>query len=46
MSIMRLVARPGRITRGEVRFKDRNITALSEKQMREIRGNDIAMVLQ
>ncbi|HEX7422212.1 MAG TPA: ABC transporter ATP-binding protein [Thermoanaerobaculia bacterium] len=46
MSIMRLVARPGRITGGEVRFKGRDITSLSEKQMREVRGNDIAMVFQ
>ncbi|HEY8712006.1 MAG TPA: ABC transporter ATP-binding protein [Thermoanaerobaculia bacterium] len=46
MSIMRLVARPGKITGGEVRFKGRDISALSERQMREVRGNDIAMVFQ
>lgn len=46
MSIMRLVASPGRITGGEVRFKGRNIASLSEKQMRDVRGNDIAMVFQ
>ncbi|HEX9162713.1 MAG TPA: ABC transporter ATP-binding protein [Thermoanaerobaculia bacterium] len=46
MSIMRLVAPPGRITGGEVRFKGRDLASLSEKQMREVRGNDIAMVFQ
>jgi peptide/nickel transport system ATP-binding protein len=46
MSIMRLVAPPGKITAGEVRFKGRNLAALSENEMREVRGNDIAMVFQ
>jgi oligopeptide/dipeptide ABC transporter ATP-binding protein len=46
MSIMRLVAPPGRITRGEVRFKGRDLTALTEREMRNVRGNDIAMVFQ
>ncbi len=46
MSIMRLVASPGKITGGDVWFKGRDITALSERQMREVRGNDIAMVFQ
>ena len=46
MSIMRLVARPGKITGGEVRFKGRDIATLSEKEMREVRGNDMAMVFQ
>ena len=46
MSIMRLVAPPGKITAGEVRFKGRNLAGLSEREMREVRGNDIAMVFQ
>jgi oligopeptide/dipeptide ABC transporter ATP-binding protein len=46
MSIMRLVAPPGKITAGEVRFKGRNLAALSENDMRNVRGNDIAMVFQ
>ena len=46
MSIMRLVAPPGRITGGEVRFKGRNLAELSEREMRTVRGNDIAMVFQ
>ncbi len=46
MSIMRLVASPGKITAGEIRFKGRDLAALSEREMRNVRGNDIAMVFQ
>src|SRR5436305_9663814 len=46
MSIMRLVASPGKITGGEIRFKGRNLADLSEREMRGVRGNDIAMVFQ
>ncbi len=46
MSIMRLVATPGRITGGEIRFKGRNLADIPEKEMRNVRGNDIAMVFQ
>ena len=46
MSIMRLVAPPGRITGGHVRFKGKDLASLSERDMRKVRGNDIAMVFQ
>ena len=46
MSIMRLVAVPGKITAGEIRFKGRDLASLSERDMRNVRGNDIAMVFQ
>jgi peptide/nickel transport system ATP-binding protein len=46
MSVMRLVAPPGRITGGSIRFKGRDLATLSERGMREVRGNDIAMVFQ
>ena len=46
MSIMRLVAPPGKVTAGQVRFKGRDLAALSEREMREVRGDDIAMVFQ
>jgi peptide/nickel transport system ATP-binding protein len=45
-SIMRLVATPGKITGGEIRFKGKNLADLSEREMRKVRGNDIAMVFQ
>jgi oligopeptide/dipeptide ABC transporter ATP-binding protein len=46
MSIMRLVASPGKITAGEVHFKGKDLASLSERDMRKVRGNDIAMVFQ
>jgi oligopeptide/dipeptide ABC transporter ATP-binding protein len=46
MSIMRLIAPPGKITAGEVRFKGKNLASISERDMRNVRGNDIAMVFQ
>jgi oligopeptide/dipeptide ABC transporter ATP-binding protein len=46
MSIMRLVAPPGRITGGEVRFKGRDLVTISEREMRDVRGDDVAMVFQ
>jgi peptide/nickel transport system ATP-binding protein len=46
MSIMRLVAPPGKITGGEIRFKGLDLASLSERDMRNVRGDDIAMVFQ
>ncbi len=45
-SIMRLVDEPGRIVGGEVLFKGQNLLELTERQMRQIRGNRIAMIFQ
>ena len=45
-SIMRLVPPPGRIVSGTVLFKGVDLLQLSGEQMREIRGNQIAMVFQ
>jgi ABC-type dipeptide/oligopeptide/nickel transport system ATPase component len=46
LSIMRLVAAPGRIVGGEVIFEGRDLLKLSEAEMRAIRGDDIAMIFQ
>jgi peptide/nickel transport system ATP-binding protein len=48
LSIMRLIPRPpGRIMEGSsIRFRDDEIVSATEKRMREIRGNDIAMIFQ
>jgi peptide/nickel transport system ATP-binding protein/oligopeptide transport system ATP-binding protein len=44
---MRLVqSPPGKIDSGSIMFKDQNLLALSEKEMRKIRGNEISMVFQ
>ncbi len=47
LSIMRLLARPaGRIVAGRILFEGRNLLELTEDEMREIRGRDIAMIFQ
>jgi oligopeptide/dipeptide ABC transporter ATP-binding protein len=47
LSVMRLVSEPaGRIVGGEIVFKGRDLRKLSEEEMREVRGRDIAMVFQ
>ena len=45
MSIMRL-QRPGRIVSGKVMFKGQDLTKLTDYEMREIRGREIAMIFQ
>jgi len=47
LSIMRLVAEPaGRIVGGEIVFKGRDLLKLTEEEMRDVRGRDIAMIFQ
>src|SRR5713226_8845134 len=46
LSIMRLVQPPGRIARGRVRFKDRDLFQLREREMQAVRGADIALIFQ
>ncbi len=45
LSIMRL-QRPGRIVSGKVMFKGQDLTKVSEGEMREIRGREMAMIFQ
>src|SRR5437660_8502042 len=46
LSIMRLIAPPGRIVTGEILFDGKNLLRLSNAEMRDVRGNDIAMIFQ
>jgi peptide/nickel transport system ATP-binding protein len=47
LSIMRLVPRPpGRFAGGAIRYRGTDLLQLSERQMREIRGNRISMIFQ
>ncbi len=46
LSIMRLISPPGVIAAGEILFDGENLVAASEERMREIRGDDIAMIFQ
>jgi peptide/nickel transport system ATP-binding protein/oligopeptide transport system ATP-binding protein len=46
LSLMRLIGRPGKIVGGEVWFGGENLLTVAEDRMREIRGDDIAMIFQ
>lgn len=47
LSIMRLIPEPpGKIAGGEILFKGKNILNFTEKEMQELRGNDIGMIFQ
>ena len=46
LSVMRLLQRPGRITRGRILFKGRDLARVSETEMQEVRGAEIAMIFQ
>ncbi|MCD6508592.1 ABC transporter ATP-binding protein [Candidatus Poribacteria bacterium] len=46
LSIMRLLPPPGRVVGGEINFDGRDLLKLSPKEMRGIRGNEIAMIFQ
>ena len=46
LSVMRLVPQPGRITGGKIMFDGRDLLTLPAAEMRDIRGNRIAMIFQ
>ena len=46
LSVMRLIAPPGKIVGGEISFDGKNLLKLSDSEMRAIRGDDIAMIFQ
>ena len=47
LSLMRLVPTPpGRIDAGSVKLEGRDLLAISEEEMRQVRGNEIAMIFQ
>src|SRR5690625_3744838 len=46
LSIMRLINKPGKIVNGNILLKDKELLTLSQKQMTNVRGNEIAMIFQ
>lgn len=46
LSIMGLVAPPGRVVEGRILFQGRDLTKLDNNAMCEVRGNEIAMIFQ
>jgi peptide/nickel transport system ATP-binding protein len=46
LSVMRLISNPGKIVGGSITFKGEELTTASDERMRQLRGNDIAMIFQ
>ncbi|KOO41051.1 ABC transporter ATP-binding protein [Priestia koreensis] len=47
LSIMKLIpSPPGKIVEGEIYFNEQNLVPASEEKMRQIRGNEMAMIFQ
>src|SRR5690348_13623420 len=46
LSVMRLIAPPGKIVNGEILFDGKDLLKISAAEMREMRGDDIAMIFQ
>lgn len=45
-SLMRLIEKPGQVTGGQVLLNGRDLLKLSEGQMEEVRGGEMAMIFQ
>src|SRR5213595_1861060 len=46
MAVMRLIRDPNAVVEGEVLLRGRNLMRLSQREMREVRGGEIAMIFQ
>lgn len=46
LAVLRLVPPPARIVGGTIRFQDRDLLALDEAAMRDLRGKQVAMIFQ
>jgi len=46
LAIMRLLAKQANVVSGAIHFEQQNLLALSERQMREVRGNQLSMIFQ
>ena len=46
LGILRLVPEPGKILSGSITYKDQDILSMSEKEVQDLRGNEISMIFQ
>jgi len=46
LSILRLVPEPGQITNGRILYGERDVVHMSDEEIREFRGNEVAMIFQ
>src|ERR1700719_379722 len=46
LSILRLVPDPGKIVSGRILFRGNDVVKMGDEEIREFRGNDVAMIFQ
>ena len=46
LSILRLVPDPGKIVSGKILFRGKDVTKMDDEEIRDFRGNDVAMIFQ
>ena len=46
LTIIKLIEEPGKLKEGKIIFNGRDITDLTDKEMSDLRGNEIAMIFQ
>jgi len=46
LSILNLVPEPGKITGGQILFKNRDVVSMTDGELLEYRGSDVAMIFQ
>ncbi|WP_210483836.1 ABC transporter ATP-binding protein [Microvirga antarctica] len=46
LSLIRLISKPGRVVGGSIDFDGRDILAMSDSEIRDVRGREISMIFQ
>ena len=46
LSILRLLPDPGKIMSGRILFRGKDVTKMTDEEIRDFRGNDVAMIFQ
>ena len=46
LSLLRLIPEPGKITSGRILYGEKDVAQMTDEEIREFRGNDVAMIFQ
>src|SRR5438552_6401449 len=46
LSLLRLIPEPGKITSGKILYGEQDVVQMSDEEIREFRGNEVAMIFQ
>jgi ABC-type lipoprotein export system ATPase subunit len=46
LSLLRLIPEPGKITGGRILYGDKDVVQMTDEEIREFRGNEVAMIFQ